>query len=288
MGILLVAAVAFALYDWGAGPAHLAPATAPTTTTARTQTKARSTPSASSTVPTTRTEREPMPTDEPSGWRRVFADDFNGSSLDQTRWRVYNGSPLGDPAGWFDPSHVSVSDGALVISGYRDSRHSGGWTTGGISSSRSFTQTYGKYLVRFRLDRGVGISHAILLWPTSDEAPPEVDFSEDNGSGRKSTLATVHYGSADKRLSRSFDVDLTQWHTAGLEWEPGQLRFSFDGNVWWTVRGSAVPKVPMALAIQTQTWPCQGTWGTCPDASTPRTVRLDVDWVVAYARATGD
>ena len=120
VGILLVAAVAFALYDWGAGPAHLAPATAPTTTTARTQTKARSTPSASSTVPSTRTEREPMPTDEPSGWRRVFADDFNGSSLDQTRWRVYNGSPLGDPAGWFDPSHVTVSDGRLMIGAYRD------------------------------------------------------------------------------------------------------------------------------------------------------------------------
>jgi beta-glucanase (GH16 family) len=269
LGALLIAAVAFALSRWSATPSYAGPAD----TLAHTRAAG---PSAAS---------ERMPVGDIPGWRQVFADDFSGTMINTNRWSVYSGQPGGDPAAWFDPRHVAVSDGMLVISGYRDGADGGKWATGGVSSAPGLVQTYGKYLVRFRMDPGTGIGHALLLVPADGSWPPEVDFSESNGSGANKTLATLHYGPHDSMVSRPHPVDLTKWHTLGVEWTPGRLRFTLDGRVWWDLRSSHVPAIPMTLALQTQTWPCVGTWGRCPDASTPATVRMYVDWVVAYAPA---
>jgi beta-glucanase (GH16 family) len=132
---------------------------------------------------------------------------------------------------------------------------------------------------------GTGVGHALVLWPASNTWPPEVDFSEDNGApGRRtSTLATVHYGAKDHLILRKLSVDLTRWHTLGVRWLPRSLVFTVDGRDWATVHGKSVPSVPMVLDLQTQTWPCAGAWGHCPNASTPRQVNMNVDWVAAYA-----
>jgi beta-glucanase (GH16 family) len=229
-----------------------------------------------------------MPVGNIPGWRQVFADNFNGRRLDLSKWRLYWGQPGGDPAGWYDPRHVHISHGMLVISAYRDRRDHNRWATGGLSSSPGLKQTYGKYLVRFRLDPGIGIGHAVLLMPANNSWPPEIDFSEDNGSGRQGTLATLHFGKQDIHWAASLkSVDLTQWHTLGVEWTPGRLQFTINGRIWETMTGAVIPDIPMVLDLQTEAWPCSGTWGRCPNASTPRVVNMYVDWVVAYAPATG-
>ena len=222
-----------------------------------------------------------MPTNPPPGWREIYADDFTGAKLDSTLWSTYSGQPSGDPAGWFDPSHVSVANGDLVISGYSDPADGGKWTTGGVKSR--LAQTYGKYLVRFRFDAGAGIAHAIMLWPTGTW-PPEVDFSEDNGGDRQTTYSTFHYGSTNCMIHNQVAVDLTQWHTLGVEWTPGTLVYTLDDHPWATVTSAYVPSVPMSLAIQTQAWATGiSNWEHGIDATTPATVNLYVDWVVVYA-----
>jgi beta-glucanase (GH16 family) len=174
----------------------------------------------------------------------------------------------------------------LVISGYRDPADGGRWATGGVSSSPGLVQTYGKYLVRFRFDSGVGIAHAILLWPADNSWPPEIDFSEDNGANRQTDYATLHYGPGNTQVQHSIAVNLTQWHTLGVEWTAGRLVYTLDGRDWATVTGPQVPSIPMAMDIQTQAWACgTSTWEQCPSATTPAQVNLYVDWVVAYAPA---
>jgi beta-glucanase (GH16 family) len=232
-----------------------------------------------------------MPVGNIRGWREVFSDDFSGTSL-SWRWTSYRGVPGGDPGGFFDPTHVSVAAGQLVIGAYKDPADNAwdaGPTTyvsGGISSSPSFAQTFGKYLVRFRFDAGVGIAHAILLWPQSNAWPPEIDFSEDNGANRQTDYATLHYGSGNIQIQQKTAVDLTQWHTLGVEWTRGRLVYTLDGHNWATVANANVPSMPMVLDIQTQAWACgTSTWEQCPNATTPANVNLHVDWVVAYAPA---
>ena len=232
----------------------------------------------------------PMPTGNISGWHQVFADDFTGTSLD-SRWKSYWGVPGGDPGGFFDPTHVSVSGGLLTIGAYKDSTDNAWdagpntYVTGGVSTSPSFAQTYGKYLVRFRFDSGVGISHSLLLWPTNNSWPPEIDFSEDNGSNRQTDYATLHYGPNNTQIQHAAGVDLTKWHTLGVEWTPGHLVYTLDGKVWASVASANVPSTPMALDLQTQAWACgTSTWEQCPSTTTPAHVNLQVDWVVGYAQ----
>jgi beta-glucanase (GH16 family) len=231
----------------------------------------------------------PIPVGNIPGWREVFADDFTGTTLDW-QWTSYWGVPGGDPGGFFDPTHVAVSGGQLVIAAYKDlsdlawDAGPNTYVTGGVSSSPSFAQTYGKYLVRFRFGAGVGIAHAILLWPQTNTWPPEIDFSEDNGFNRQTSYATLHYGAGNTQVQHSVGVNLTHWHTLGVEWTAGRLVYTLDGRNWATVTNENVPSVPMTLDIQTQSWACgTSTWEQCPNATTPSKVDLSVDWVVAYA-----
>ena len=136
--------------------------------------------------------------------------------------------------------------------------------------------------MRFRVDKGVGVPYAFILWPSNNSGPPEIDFAEDNGADRQTTTATLHYAPGNIQIVNRTTADFTQWHVAGVEWTSGKIVYTLDGKPWATVTGVHVPSTPMSLAIQTQTWACGGTWELCPTVTTPARVRLDVDWVVEY------
>jgi hypothetical protein len=230
----------------------------------------------------------PIPTGNIPGWREVFSDDFTGSSLNQRDWGPYSGQPGGDPGGWWDPSHVEVGGGMLKLESYVDPAHANpknpnGYVSGGVSSAPALHQTYGKYLVRFRIDKGHGIAGVLLLWPSNDVWPPEIDFGEDGGGNRTQTTATLHYGKSDDQIARSVSADFSQWHTLGVEWTAGKLVFTLDGSVWATIANSNVPSENMEMDLQTQAGTCGSTADPCTDASTPSVVEMQVDWVVAYA-----
>jgi beta-glucanase (GH16 family) len=225
-----------------------------------------------------------MPTHDLPGWRIVFADDFR-NGFDASRWGAYSGQPGGDPGGWWDPSHVVASGGVLRLETYRDPAFGGRWVSGGVSSSYALKQTYGKYLVRFRVDGGVGVAAIVLLWPVADHWPPEIDFAENGGetSARDEMSATLHYGADDSIIQRTVHADFTRWHTVGVEWTPGRLVYTLDGHPWSTVRSEHVPAEPMELDLQTQAGTCGNPYAPCPDSTTPPHVDMLVDWVVAYA-----
>ena len=226
-----------------------------------------------------------MPLGDLPGWKRLFSDDFNGSALNTAAWGTYSGQPGGDPGGLWDPFHVVVHGGLLELQTYQDPAHGERWVSGGVSSAQALKQTYGKYLVRFRMDPGYGVAGIVLLWPSSGGWPPEIDFAEDGGGNRSETTATLHYGESDSQVARSVKADFSVWHTVGVEWTPGRLVYTLDGAAWDTLSSSQVPSQPMEMDIQTQA----GTYGQvetpCPNASTPAHVTLQLDWVVAYRPA---
>jgi beta-glucanase (GH16 family) len=226
----------------------------------------------------------PAPTGNLSRWTHVLTENFSGSTLDGNRWQSYLGTPGGNPFGWFDPSHLRVGRGKLVIDGYRDAALGGKWATGGVATQLPLDQTYGKYLVRMRVDRGIGVNHAVLLWPASESWPPEIDFSEGSARGDAVSYTTVHYGADDKMIHHRVRVDLRRWHTVGVEWMPGRVVYTLDGRAWRTVKSVHIPSQPMKLTIQTHAFGCTTErWEGGGGARTPAHVRLDVDWVVIYA-----
>ncbi|MGH2850062.1 MAG: glycoside hydrolase family 16 protein [Solirubrobacteraceae bacterium] len=233
-----------------------------------------------------------MPLGDIPGWRQTYAEDFSGSSVPSS-WDVYKGQPGGDPAGWWDPSHVSVSGGELQILSSRDPAHcpSGchaldDLVSGGVQLS-GHSQTYGKYEIRMRADNAKGLGLTVLLWPVSNQGPPETDMIADVGfSPRVGTGVGVVFGANDTDLvAKNTTADLSQWHTWGAEWTPGKVAFTLDGNVWATETNPNVSSVPMNLAIQMQAYPCSGpgSFGVCADSTTPASSNFDVDWVTQYS-----
>ncbi len=265
--------------------------TGPVSSQASTPT-ATSTPASQASIPNpTSTQGDPsgqaIPIGDIAGWHQVFADDFNGTTLNTSKWGTYSGQPGGDPAGWFDPSHVIVSGGLLTLKGYKDAAVKPGvFVTGGISMS--YARTYGKYLVRMRVDKGDGISAIALLWPQAKVWPPEVDFFEDGGGDRRGTSATLHCGTNGNdncRVQKDLSgYDFSQWHTLGVEWTAGKLVYTIDGTTWATVTNSGVPSIPMVLDLQSNSVACS-QYTTCFNSSTPAEVDMQVAWVVAYAPA---
>jgi hypothetical protein len=229
----------------------------------------------------------PMPVGDLPGWRQVFTDDFTGSAIDARKWGRYQGQPAGDPGGWWEPSHVEVGGGVVALRTYRDPRHGNRWVSGGMSSARGLTQRYGRYDVRFRMDSGYGIASVLLLWPTADHWPPEIDFAEHGGksTARDRMTATLHYGEDDQIVQRTVHADFTRWHTMGVEWTPGRLVYTLDGRPWATVEHPGVPAETMELDAQTQAGTEGDFWNPAPDASTPAEVDMEIDWAVAYAPA---
>jgi beta-glucanase (GH16 family) len=219
----------------------------------------------------------------PSHWKLAFRDDFS-RGLDTSKWGRYSGQPGGDPGGWWEPSHVVVKRGVANLETYRDPAFGGRWVSGGMSSSRALKQAYGKYEVRFRVDRGKGIAAILLLWPSDGPWPPEIDFAEHGGrtSSREHMSATLHYGADDRQIQRRVRADFTRWHTMGVEWTPGKLVYTLDGQRWATIRSPHVPDQRMEFAMQTQAGTCGDQHAPCPDATTPPRVTMQIDWVAAY------
>jgi beta-glucanase (GH16 family) len=141
---------------------------------------------------------------------------------------------------------------------------------------------YGRYLVRFRIDKARGVKHVALLWPDSEKWPAdgEVDFSEDQGGNRLMSTAALVTPSAP--IKRTVATDLSQWHVMGVDWTPGQLVYTIDGREWGRVNSPLVPRTAHHLALQTQVKACGSTWDPCPDATTPSEVDMEIDWVAIY------
>jgi beta-glucanase (GH16 family) len=73
-------------------------------------------------------------------------------------------------------------------------------------------------------------------------------------------------------------ANFTKWHTIGVTWAPGLLRYTLDGRTWAQVTGRHVPDVPMHLGIQTHVG-TNGQTGPNPDSTTPSRVGLQIDWI---------
>lgn len=212
------------------------------------------------------------------GWRTVLFDGFNGTAVDRDTWPVLYGGGSGN-GGAFQWSNddVRVGDGELTIS---MTDHGGWWSAGGLSQGWE-GQTYGRFEVRAKVDPGQGTQGVLVLWPTDNVYPPEIDLLETPEGDRSKAHFTVHWdggGGADHYEGQSFSLDTSQWHTYAVDWTPERLTYYIDGREMYSTT-SNVPQEPMALGFSGWVSSDGQTWfNGGPDATTPAQVNLHVDW----------
>ncbi|MCU1368973.1 MAG: hypothetical protein JWO77_167 [Ilumatobacteraceae bacterium] len=207
-------------------------------------------------------------------WTVDARDRFSSDSLDAEQWTTCywwddgGCTNLGnDEAEWYVPSAVTVADGHLRLEATESrSDHlsrsfgyeSGMVTTGRSSSSLDdparYAFTYGYVEVRFRTPAGAGLWPAIWMLPVTNESLPEIDLLEQYGDDTSTSSMTFHPDGpgAEESVERRYvhDTDLSEgWHTIGLQWTKGRLRWFLDGAQRFEVTGDRVPDQPMYLLL---------------------------------------
>jgi hypothetical protein len=209
---------------------------------------------------------------------RVFHQQFN-TALKRHTWSIYQGVPTCCPASMWAKSHVLSRGGVLRIRTYRDPAFGNRWVSGGLSMARILNQTYGRWVVRFRMRRGTGVGMDVALRPRGGGTVVDwIEESSDHGRLRNLETATLHYGGT--RVHAHVVADFTKWHTMTLSWIPGRITVKINGKIWADYR-SHIPSAPMHLTMQTNTG-TNGFSGVNPNSSTPALVPLQIDYVSVY------
>lgn len=168
-----------------------------------------------------------------------FEDDFNGKQLDTKKWR-YEREGV-QRAGFWTKDAVEVRDGKLVMHA-RYQKEKKRYITGDISTRKKFSQQYGYFEARVKLQKAEGYWSAFWLMPTqhlNEKLPPEkgleVDIFEKTSISNDLLYSTLHwhgYGKYHKSRSLNYPVKGIRkgYHTIGLLWTADGYRYFVDGK----------------------------------------------------------
>ncbi|MCM3665171.1 carbohydrate binding domain-containing protein [Mesobacillus subterraneus] len=200
-----------------------------------------------------------------SEWSLVWNDEFNGKEIDRSKWTFDIGNWIVDEngngitSGWGNNEkeyytdsneNAFIDDGKLVIKAKEekvtDQFGTYDYTSAKLKTKGLFSKKYGRYEIKAKLPVGKGLWPAIWMLPEEDKygtwaASGEIDIMEAWGSRPNTVSGTIHYGEGwpnNKYTGKEFELPenrgIDKWHTYALEWEPGELRWYVDGQLYQT------------------------------------------------------
>ena len=232
----------------------------------------------------------------PSGWHLAWSDEFNGTTIDRSKWNIrQEGRAIDLGCNSTSPRNAFVGGGHLTIRAIREPAYCG-------SQTRAFSEayldtigkasfTFGRFEIRARSPNVPRVSRG--LWPAfwlrpEDGGLGEIDVVELPGGDDYLSAATqaIFYDytpvKQDNRYAFGAGYPGDGFHTYTTEWEPGSLRWLIDGRLVWQRNASTTPwfhavfDKPYNLRLNLQV----GGWLGDPDTRT----RFPADFVVDYVR----
>lgn len=243
----------------------------------------------------------------------VFEDNFNGDTLDLTKWNNwcvdlkesglfrYGNSP--DVA--VHPDNAYVSEGTLRLLGSKEETVFDGVTSNYrsamVQTRDKFEEKYGYVEAMVKIPNVPGSNPAVWTMPQADEANggwlwgdadnfgAEIDILErphPKGAPEHAGLAekywiTMHYDNYTYDPHEKFHAQPTikdpyKWHKFGMEWTPEYINFLLDGEVVATQENN-VPNTPEIFILS---YGLGGWIGTIADEYLP--AEMEVDYVRWY------
>ena len=198
---------------------------------------------------------DPVP---PGRWRITWQDDFDGNTLDRSKWTTYTSSYSDGCRGnlpWYKaeynlPRNLSVNNGVLTITAKREAYTSPSgaryeWTSGLITTGSSCGHDpaagarvhQGDYIqVRTKLPGEVGMWPAFWTWQTSDGSwSDEVDVFEYHPENR--TILEMANHTPPDVGGNGYDAgyDLSgRWHYIGAFLGTDHVDWYLDGRKIYT------------------------------------------------------
>ncbi len=168
-------------------------------------------------------------------------------------------------------------------------------TSGRVETNGVFSQAYGRFEARIQLPKGQGMwpafwllgeNYASVGWP----ACGEIDIMESRGSAPATVLGSIH-GPGGDSYTEGFNLPggatfADAFHVFALEWEPGELRWYVDNQLFETQASDLLPAsqpwvfdhpffIILDLAVG-------GTFGGATSSATTFPQTMVVDYVRVY------
>lgn len=193
----------------------------------------------------------------PGDYELIWSDEFSGSSLDTSKWGYQTGGWNGSNVqNCYVAANVTVDGGSLNIYGKYEPGYSCGgsgtkdFTSGFVQTQNKVSWTYGYFEARMKLPASNSTWPAFWMspqtstygsWPQSGE----IDVMEAKGYDKTKMYSNAIWGnsSADRQQQKGTYVvgDFTAWHTYGVEWSEGSLKYYVDGVHFHTVNNFDEP-----------------------------------------------
>jgi beta-glucanase (GH16 family) len=195
-------------------------------------------------------------------WNIVWSDEFNGSSINLTKWTFDLGDNCPQNCNWGNQeleyytsrtNNAYVANGVLHIVARQESYAGYSFTSARMKTQgRYSTPAYGRFEWRAKLPSGVGMWPALWMlgtnittvgWPTCGE----IDVVENNGATPTWVQGSLHWGPSGGEINRTATYNfvspdsVTNWHTYDLIWNPGSIQFYVDGNPYENDTGLSTP-----------------------------------------------
>lgn len=248
------------------------------------------------------------------GYNLLWNDEFEDNSLNKDIWDYEPHQP-----GWVNSElqeyttsekNVFLKDGKLVIKALKtkDSKGKDYYTSGKVTTQKKKNFMYGKVEVRAKVPEGKGLWPAIWMMPKDEKfygqwpKCGEIDIMEVLGNQTNTAYGTIHYGEPHAQQQGTYVLKegtfASDFHDFSVEWEPGEMRFYVDGNLyktvndWFTAEKEVEKPYPAPFNQQffvQLNLAVGGTWPGNPDSTTSfDNADFEVDYVRVYQKSSYD
>jgi beta-glucanase (GH16 family) len=178
----------------------------------------------------------------PPGYKLVWSDEFDGSSLDTNKWVFRT-----DSKHWSTqlPENVSVRDGKLILAVKKEDARGMHYTGAGVISKQAFK--YGYYESRFKVPPGAGWHTSFWMMkhfgaggtgPTA--SAQELDVCENDSVTLTNYGVNVHKWNPPPHVGMGHKNVATpdlaaNFHVFGCEFAPETVTYYFEGRLVQTV-----------------------------------------------------
>ncbi|HXB11964.1 MAG TPA: carbohydrate-binding protein, partial [Bacteroidia bacterium] len=190
----------------------------------------------------------------------TWSDEFNGNSLDLTKWNYQTGNGCPGICGWGNneleyytnnTNNVSVSGGALALTAQYQPNYNGSgnnYTSGKLVTLGNFSQKYGHFEARIKIPSAAGMWPAFWMLADSTAWPStgEIDIEEAANKNPLTWFGTLHFlSSTGNNSSQGYtwndSVPLSNdYHVYAVDWTTDSISFSIDSILRGTVSKTAL------------------------------------------------
>ncbi|HTD99669.1 MAG TPA: family 16 glycosylhydrolase [Mucilaginibacter sp.] len=174
-------------------------------------------------------------------YQLVWADDFNGTGVDGSKWNIDVGNPnVNNEKEYYQAANATVTGGNLVITARQQSVGGQPYTSAKLNTSGKFSVQYGRIEARIKLPMVQGTWPAFWMlgtnigtagWPQCGE----IDIME-HVNTTNTILGTMHWNGGNGHVQYGSSTNTTpgDYHVYAVEWDNTGIRWFVDNTLYAT------------------------------------------------------